>query len=110
GLTELGGRLAHNQPRVCVCHLLTSAERAALSAGGAFVVPVVHNACEGWIEDAAALAGTSHVIAVSNAAADDLRRHGCAATISVIRHIPKLRRFSRDARAAWRRTWRLPAD
>ncbi|HMF96245.1 MAG TPA: glycosyltransferase [Vicinamibacterales bacterium] len=109
-LMDIGRRIAHSDSPVCVCHLLTSAERAALCEGGAFVVPVVHNAREGWIEDAAALAGTSQVIAVSNAAAADLRRHGCDATISVIRHIPKLRRFARDARVTWRRAWRIPAD
>src|SRR5262249_14870890 len=47
-------------------------------------------------------------IAVSEAAAGDLRRDGCRATISVIRHIPRPRRFARDARASWRRAWRIP--
>jgi glycosyltransferase involved in cell wall biosynthesis len=109
-LTQIGRDIAQGDSPVCVCHLLTGAERAALADAGAFVVPVVHNARQGWIEDASALSGASHVIAVSNAAAADLRRHGCDATVSVIRHIPKLRRVDHDARATWRRAWRIPAD
>jgi glycosyltransferase involved in cell wall biosynthesis len=109
-LKRIGRDIAARDPAVCACHLLSSAERAALAEGGAFVVPVVHNAREGWIEDASALAGTPHVIAVSAAAAADLRRHGCDATVSVIRHIPKPRRFAADARAGWRRAWRIPPD
>jgi glycosyltransferase involved in cell wall biosynthesis len=107
-LTDIGHLIAQSGSRVCVCHLLTGGERAALAGAGAFVVPVIHNAEPGWVEDAAALAGSPHVIAVSNAAAADLRRHGCAATISVIRHIPRPRRFARDARTEWRRAWRIP--
>jgi glycosyltransferase involved in cell wall biosynthesis len=109
-LRSIGRRAAQSAVPVCVCHLLTQAERAALAHDGAFVVPVVHNAREGWIEDASALGGARHVIAVSNAAAADLRRHGCDAHISVIRHLPKPRRFERDARGAFRRAWRIPED
>jgi len=109
-LKRIGRALADSACPVALCHLLTEAERAALRAGGAIVVPVVHNAREGWIEDAAALAGAPHVIAVSNAAATDLRTGGCAAPISVIRHLPRPRRFARDARTAWRRAWRIPDE
>jgi glycosyltransferase involved in cell wall biosynthesis len=107
-LRRVGRELASGPRPVAVCHLLTEAERAAIEADGATVVPVVHNAREGWIEDASALAGAPHVIAVSKAAANDLRSGGCAAPISVIRHLPKPRRFARDARTAWRRAWRIP--
>jgi len=109
-LKQIGREIAHTGSPVCTCHLLTRAERAALAEGGAFVVPVVHNAEAGWIEDAAALAGAAHVIAVSNAAAADLRHRLPHAAISVIRHIPKPRRFARDARVRWRRAWRIPHD
>ncbi|HXI27992.1 MAG TPA: glycosyltransferase [Vicinamibacterales bacterium] len=109
-LAQIGRAVAERSSPVCVCHLLTAAERAALADGGAVVVPVVHNAHQGWIEDASALAGAPYAIAVSNATAEDLRRHGYGGATTVIRHIPKPRRFAHDARAAWRRTWRIPAD
>src|SRR5262249_9738419 len=104
----IGRDLTQSPLPVCVCHLLTRAERAALADAGAFVVPVVHNAREGWIEDASALTGVPHLIAVSGAAAAELQRHGCTGTTSVIRHIPKPRRFARHARETWRRAWRIP--
>lgn len=107
-LRQIGRGIAHGPSPVCVCHLLTQAERAALAEGGACVVPVVHNAPAGWIEDAAALSGAPQVIAVSAAAAVDLRAHDCRAPISVIRHIPKPRRFAPDARRKWRHAWRIP--
>src|SRR5262249_39023256 len=43
-LTAVGESIARNRTPVCVCHLLTLAERDALAAAGTFVVPVVHNA------------------------------------------------------------------
>ena len=109
-LRQIGRSVSTGAVPVCVCHLLTSAERAAIADGGAFVVPVVHNARDGWIEDASALADAEHVIAVSEATAADLRRHGCGAPVSVIRHLPAPRRFARDARARFRRAWRIPDD
>jgi glycosyltransferase involved in cell wall biosynthesis len=109
-LTRVGAGLARSGIPVCVCHLLTAAERDALGSGGAFVVPVVHNAAAGWLEEASALRGARQVIAVSEATADDLRLHGCAAPVSVIRHIPRARRFASDARARWRRVWRVPVN
>src|SRR5690242_20679054 len=51
-LTELGRQIAARAVPVCVCHLLTRRERDALAAGGAFVVPAIHNAREGWVEPA----------------------------------------------------------
>src|SRR5262245_44963096 len=107
-LTQIARDAARRGSRAVLCHLLTEPERRALAAGGADVVPVVHNARQGWLENVSALNGTHHVIAVSDAAAADLRRDGCGATISVVRHIPRPRRFARDARAAWRRAWRIP--
>jgi glycosyltransferase involved in cell wall biosynthesis len=106
-LTGIGREIAQRGSPACLCHLLTDAERRALAAGGAAVVPVVHNARAGWLEGASTLHASPHVIAVSQAAADDLRHDGCAA-VSVIRHIPRPRRFANDARAAWRRAWRIP--
>src|SRR5579872_2786207 len=93
---------------VCVCHLMTRAERAALEDAGVFVVPVVHNARAGWLEDAAALSHAAHIVAVSNAAAADLLRDGCLSPVSVIQHLPTPRRFVRGAREEFRRAWRVP--
>jgi len=107
-LAQIGRDAAQRGSPVVLCHLLTESERRAVASGGAHVVPVVHNARAGWLEEASALHGYGHVIAVSEAAAADLRRDGCGATISVIRHIPRPRRFARDARATWRRAWRIP--
>lgn len=107
-LTHLGREAAQRGPAAVLCHLLTGAERRALAAGGARVVSVVHNARAGWLEGASALDGDERTIAVSDAAAEDLRRDHCRTPISVIRHIPRPRRFASDARPAWRRAWRIP--
>jgi len=109
-LTWIGRTIGRSPVPVCVCHLLTAAERHAISAGGAFVVPVIHNAEAGWLEPAAALENVEHALAVSESSARDLRRHGFAGDISVIRHVPRRRQFSNDARTEWRRLWRIPAD
>jgi glycosyltransferase involved in cell wall biosynthesis len=107
-LTNVGRDVAQRGSPAVLCHLLTEPERRLLIAGGASVVPVVHNARDGWLESASALHGYRHVIAVSEAAAADLRHDGCGARISVVRHIPRPRRFGRDARVTWRREWRIP--
>src|SRR4029077_14118094 len=54
GLTHVGGEVAQGVSPVVLCHLLTEPERRALAAGGADVVPVIHNAREGWLEGASA--------------------------------------------------------
>ena len=109
-LEQIGRGVADGDVPVCLAHLLIDEERRALGDAGAFVVPVVHNAREGWIEDASPLRGVAHVVAVSNAAAEDLRRHGCRAAVAVIRHLPTPRRFGRGAREAFRRAWNIPLD
>ena len=109
-LTHLGREAAHRGPAAVLCHLLTETERRALAAGGARVVSVVHNARAGWLERASALDGDERTIAVSDAAAEDLRRDDCRTPISVIRHIPRPRRVAPDARATWRRVWRIPGQ
>ena len=108
-LTHVGREVARRgSPAAVLCHLLTETERRALAAGGACVVPVLHNARDGWLEGASALHDYSRTIAVSDAAAADLRVDGCRATISVIRHIPRPRRGAPEARVNWRRAWRIP--
>src|SRR5262245_1160975 len=109
-LIRLGRTIAQSAVPVCPCHLLTASERQALGSSGAFIVPVIHNAEPGWLESASAFAASSHVIAVSDACADDVRRARLGRTVSVIRHIPRQRDFAPDARARWRAAWRIPKD
>jgi hypothetical protein len=84
-LAQIGSAIARSAVPVCVCHLLTSAERRALGSSGAFIVPVIHNAEPGWLEPASGLEATEHVVAVSEASAADVRRAGVAHAVSVIR-------------------------
>src|SRR5262249_43273720 len=107
-LTHVGCDVAQRGSPAVLCHLLTEPERRALAAGGARVVPVVHNAREGWLESASALCGYDRARAVSEGAAEARRRGGCSAPIAVTRHFPRPRRFAPDARASWRRAWRIP--
>jgi glycosyltransferase involved in cell wall biosynthesis len=111
-ITAAAAAAAHRGARpVCLCHLLTRAERDALAAGGVFAVPVLHNAREGWIEEPSALAGSPLAIAVSRACAEDLRRGGWrGGAISIIHHLPAARRPEPGARASFRRAWSLPAE
>ena len=109
-LTRIGASIARGAVPVCVCHLLTAAERHALGSSGAFIVPVIHNAEPGWLEPGRALDAAGHVIAVSEAAAADVRRASAARAVSVIRHVEKPRRLLDDARIRLRRAWRIPAD
>jgi glycosyltransferase involved in cell wall biosynthesis len=109
-LIRLGRAIAQSAVPVCACHLLTGSERQAVASGGAFVVPVIHNAEPGWLESASTFAASSHVIAVSDASADDVRRTRNGCRVSVIRHIPRQRDFAPDARARWRAAWRIPND
>ena len=109
-LRTIGHAIAKSTVPVCVCHLLTASERDAIGAGGAFVVPVIHNAEPGWLEPATTLDDAPHVIAVSEASAQDIRRSSRAAAVSVIRHIPTPRSFAPGARERFRAAWRIPPD
>jgi glycosyltransferase involved in cell wall biosynthesis len=109
-LARIGAAISRSAVPVCVCHLLLAAERHALGSSGAFVVPVIHNAASGWLEAADALDAADHVIAVSEAAAAEVRRDAAAHAVSVIRHIEKPRQFPEDARKRLREGWRIPAD
>lgn len=107
---ELQGRAirASGNP-VVLCHLLTAAERDRLRRAGATPIPVIHNAAAGWLEPAAALFDEPLVIAVSAAAAGELRAAGVR-RVGVIRHIPKVGAPDPHARAAWRAQWQLPCN
>jgi glycosyltransferase involved in cell wall biosynthesis len=110
GLAGLGARLAASANPVCLCHLLTPAQRGVLRRSGAVPVPVIHNARAGWIDDAAALAREPRVIAVSEACARDLRAAGVRGRIEVIRHLPAPRPLSASLRGRFREAWRIPAS
>ncbi len=107
-LKEIGQSLAQSSNPICVCHLLTKAERDALTEGGAQVVTVLHNAKSGWVEESLQLSGSDQVISVSQSCADDLLSSGWQGPTSVIRHIPPKVDTSSDARIVYRRMWNIP--
>lgn len=109
-LRALGATMAAGGNPVVLCHLLTESERAALARGGASPIPVLHNARPGWLEPAGALGGAPHVVAVSAAAARDLRASGCRTACTVVRHLPQVRPGSPGVRRYWRTRWVVPAD
>lgn len=104
----LFGRAAHLARAGVLAHLLRREEREAIAAGGATVIPVVHNAPEGWLEPAAALADAPFVIAVSDATAGALRESGITRPIGVIRHVPTVPERSPALGRHLRAQWRLP--
>lgn len=107
-LRRLGEEVAASGNPVCLCHLLRKAERDALAKGGAFVVPVLHNARAGWLEEAPELAGLPVALTVSAASAAELRAAGWEGAISVIRHLPAARAFPAAHRERFRRDWNIP--
>ena len=112
-LEDLGATFAAGGNRVVLCHLLLAAERAALARGGALPIPVLHNASAGWLEPGDSLAaapGLPFAIAVSQAAADELRTLAPALPCMVVRHLPRPRAVQPDARRRWRAHWALPQD
>lgn len=109
-LTALAKEVAATENPVVVCHLLHADARQALIDGGARVVNVVHNAKDGWLEGADALAGCQNVIAVSDACATELAEQGWHGPTGVIRHLPARKIFADGARTEWRSRWNVPAD
>jgi glycosyltransferase involved in cell wall biosynthesis len=109
-LARLGREIAVAPNPVCLCHLLRKGERDALGAGGALVVPVLHNARAGWLEEASALAGSPYALTVSAACARDLHASGFEGSTSVIRHLPAARTFPPGSREHFRQAWRVPVD
>ena len=109
-LRKIGEGIAQSGNPVCVCHLLSQKERTALSSGGAVVVPVLHNAREGWPESSDSLQGAPHTIVVSEACERDLQEDGWREPVTVIRHIPSVRDYAPDARVCYRTAWRLPQN
>lgn len=109
-LTRLGKNIAEDGNGICVAHLLSKKERLALAEGGATIIPVLHNAKEGWPGDVSHLEGALNVIAVSESCARDLRENGWDGPISVIRHIPSRPNANPDAREFFRKAWNIPQD
>jgi glycosyltransferase involved in cell wall biosynthesis len=104
----LFGRAAQLAGAGVLAHLLRREERQAIAAGGATVIPVIHNAPEGWLEPASALADAPFVIAVSDATASALRDAGVDRPIGVIRHVPTVPERSPALGRHLRAQWRLP--
>ena len=109
-LEEVGARIASGANPVVLCHMLTAVERAALARGGAIPVPVLHNAAAGWREGPEALREAPFVLAVSRAAARQLRESGFRGPIPVVHHVPRTPVVHLAARRAWRSRWSLRED
>jgi glycosyltransferase involved in cell wall biosynthesis len=109
-LPALGRSLAASPNPVCLCHLLGAAQRAVLRRQGAVPVPVLHNARSGWTDAPADLAGEPWIVAVSQAAAAELRATGYAGRITVIRHLPAPPMLDPALRAHWRQAWGLTPE
>jgi glycosyltransferase involved in cell wall biosynthesis len=106
-LRSLGREIAASPHPVCLCHLLKREERALLSLDGAFTVPVLHNAREGWLEEPSSLA-EPYALTVSNASAADLHASGWRYPVSVIHHLPAPRAFAPGVRESFRQAWNIP--
>lgn len=109
-LESVGAKIASGPIPVCVCHLLTRPQRNALSESGVNVIPVLHNAKSGWLEDETRLSGSSSVIAVSYDCADSLKESDWRGSTSVIHHIPPRLKLDPKARETFRRLWNIPQD
>lgn len=108
-LEGIGRIIASDKNPVCLCHLLSAKERRALAQGGAIIVPVFHNAKDGWTESVTFASEIPYAIAVSESCAEDLRTDGWRGVTSVIRHIPPARIYETDVRAEMRRVWNIPS-
>jgi glycosyltransferase involved in cell wall biosynthesis len=109
-LEHIGAKLASSPNPVCVCHLLTRPQRNALAKGGVNVVPVLHNARTGWLEDETQLSGSSSVIAVSYDCAESLKESDWRGSTSVIHHIPPRLKLDPKTREIFRSQWNIPRD
>lgn len=107
-LAAIGAAIASGGNPVVLCHMLAAAERNALARGGACPVPVLHNSAAGWQEGPEALRDAPFVLAVSRAAARELRGSGFRAPVPVIHHVPRTPVARPGARCEWRARWALP--
>jgi glycosyltransferase involved in cell wall biosynthesis len=112
-LEMAGARLAADGNRIVLCHMLLNDERSALARGGALPIPVLHNASAGWLEPGRCLAASGNppfAIAVSQAAAAELRVAAPRLPCAVVRYLPRMRTSHPDARRDWRMRWALRED
>jgi len=107
-LQSIGQYAAGSNNQAIICHLLKEDERAALACYGATVIPVLHNAKQGWLECGSTIEASPYTIAVSEACKQDLAAINQQAIISVIRHIPSRRSFAPNTREQFRRQWNVP--
>lgn len=107
-LFTLGQEMSRRENPTVLCHLINSTERQALIDGGAKVVNVVHNAAGGWLDRPHEMAGSTNVIAVSEACALELRAQGWQGSPQVIRHLPARKRFRTGVREKYLSDWKIP--
>ena len=108
-LQVLGKQIANGKYPVVLAHLLKEHERKALADQGVFVVPVIQNTREGWMESSENLLHYKKVIAISSACKSELLADGVE-EVDVIRHLPRARKFAPDARERYRKSWNIPID
>jgi glycosyltransferase involved in cell wall biosynthesis len=89
-LQQIAKKIAAGENPVVLAHLLSKKERDLMANEGCFVIPVLHNAKAGWIEDVSSLDPKVPVISVSHACTRDLRASGWTGSVSTIHHIPKV--------------------
>jgi glycosyltransferase involved in cell wall biosynthesis len=109
-LRKIGKEIVVSGNPTCVCHLLNREERGALHESGVRIVPVLHNAKEGWLDDVSSLTSplSASVIAVSQDCALSLLAEGWHGITSIVRHIPISTKIEPNARETFRKRWRIP--
>ena len=99
--------------RVCA-HLIRDQYLEVLWANGLAVIPTVHNAKAGWRNDPTLWSrrNVPFAIAVSKKIGAELKLHGCAVPLVVIRHRPKVSStvFSDEQRKVVRERYRVGPD
>jgi len=99
--------------RVCT-HLIRDQYLELLWAAGLAVIPTVHNARAGWRNDPTLWSrrNVPFAIAVSEKIGAELKMHGCAVPLVVIRHRPNVSSavFSDEQRQVMRERYRVAPD
>jgi glycosyltransferase involved in cell wall biosynthesis len=108
-LRQIAQKIASSENPVVLAHLLSRKERDLMANEGCFVIPVLHNAKAGWIEDASNLDPEVPVITVSYACARDLRDLGWTGSISTIHHIPKVV-YGKPRERRFPEHWKIPEN
>jgi glycosyltransferase involved in cell wall biosynthesis len=108
-LRQIAKKIAVSENPVALAHLLSKKERDLMANEGCFVIPVLHNAKAGWIEDVSNLDPELPVISVSYACSKDLRDLGWTGSVSTIHHIPKVG-AGKPGNRRFPENWKIPEN